>query len=242
MKAAVCISGQPRKFRTGYDYLAASLGEYDVDYFTHLWFNKNDCGKTLKAYSRKEPFIADTVVQSTDTDIINLYQPKSYIFEKQIDFDKDIDLEFNHGFSPSTVQPSEIFISMVYSRWCALELLKGYIDRTDTNYDIVICTRTDFCPLTKLDYTALSENTIYFPYVPGPEWHTTHINDAFAVSKDINLIIHCAALWKTYKELFNNGSAYCPHKLIFQHMKQCKLDTIFNTNWRYARNNGLSTS
>ncbi len=130
MKAAVCIAGQPRHFRVGYDYLSVSLGEYDVDYFAHIWYNKSDCGKTLKAYSKKDPFTADTVTDNTDVDFVKLYQPKGYIIEKQIDFDKDVDLENNHGLPPSTVQPSEIFISMIYSRWCATQLLQGYIDRT----------------------------------------------------------------------------------------------------------------
>ena len=242
MRAAVCIAGQPRQFKVGYEYLAASLADYDVDYFTHIWYNKDDCGKTLKAYSKKDPFIADIVTHNTDVDFLDLYNPKSHIIEKQIDFDKDIDLENNHGLSPSTVQPSEIFLSMIYSRWCAVQLLQRYLARADTDYDIVICTRTDFCPLTKLNYKDLHDQSIYFAYVPGTEWNTTCINDVFAISKSLDVIIHFGSLWKTYIELFNNGSVYCPHKLLMAQMKQCKLGTIFNKHWRLARSHGLSTS
>ncbi len=241
MKAAVCIAGQPRKFKIGYEYLSASLSDYDVDYFSHIWYNKNDCGKVLQAYSRKDPFVADTVVENTDVDFLDLYKPKSHIIEQQIDFDRDLDLENNHGLPASTVQPSEIFISMVYSIWNVLELLQGYIDRTSTHYDIVICTRTDFCPFVKLNYTDLQDQTVYFPYVPGKEWHSTHINGSFAVSKDIDIIIHFGSLYKTYLKLFNEGEVYCPHRLLMQHMRQFKLDTIFGTNWRYRRHNGFFT-
>jgi len=47
IKIALCLSGQPRFFERGYEFIKKNIIDPNdnVDIFTHLWFDKSDVGK-----------------------------------------------------------------------------------------------------------------------------------------------------------------------------------------------------
>ncbi len=239
-KIAVCISGQPRHFKIGHEYLSKSLEGADVDYFSHLWFDKDDVGKTLDVYSTKQVYKSDTVRKDTDTEFLSLYKPKSHQFEKQIEFTDDLGLESNNGKPSKSAQPASIFISMLYSRWKSGELMKDYSAKNNIQYDFMIWGRTDFALLSPIMDEVSSLNDVYTPYVNGGEWGATHLNTAIVASKPEN-VLHFLNLYNTYPELYKKGIDYCDHRMSFQQMKQlnCGFGSILKNNWFWIRSEGL---
>ena len=232
MKVAVCLSGQPRKFAIGHQYLASSLIDHDVDYFFHLWY---DPGEELKMYSTAQQPIVDVAYKDMDQEILELYKPRDYLFEKQIDFPTDEELDLNHGRRTKTRQPSSIFQSMLYSRYKSGQLMSKYIN----NYDIVVWTRTDVAPTSTFIET-IDDDSIYSGYARGDMWLDTCITTGIIASTPQNMKYYLD-LYKNYKEIFNEGIDHCDHRLSFAYLKKLNKDFkfILNNNWYWVRAEGL---
>ncbi len=235
MKIAVCLSGQPRHFEIGYNHLSECLSGHDVDYFFHLWFDESSVGEELKIYSDKNPRASDIVQEDTDKKILELYQPRRYLFEKQIQFNRIEELENNHGRSPKTTSPSDIFESMLYSRWKAGELMAEFIDE----YDLAIWTRTDIAPTAKF-IEQIDDDSIYSGYCRGPEWHRDHITTGIIASKPAH-IKHYLDLYLHYIDIFNEDIDLCDHRMSFYHLKKLnkQFKFILKNNWHWVRQEGL---
>lgn len=235
MKVAVCLSGQPRKIEVGHSYIKASLLDYDVDYYSHLWYHQDDIGKELKFYSGFTEKVADRIVVDVESQFLALYAPKKYIFEKQFEFIDDHNLIFNHSRPPVTTQPPSIFISMLYSKRMAFELMLN----SGIDYDVVINTRTDFCPMKKFDLN-LDLEYMYFAYVDGPEWNTTCINGVMSVSNIKNADIY-TNLYNTYKDIYDSGIQFCDHRLgMGQLVKNgIRSRSIMDKDWKLVRINDV---
>ena len=235
MKVAVCLSGQPRKVSVGHSYIRASLLDYDVDYYSHLWYHKDDIGKELKFYSGWDEKVADRIVNDVEEQFLDLYSPKKYIFEPQLQFIDNHNLIHNHGRQPVTTQPPSVFISMLYSKRMAFELILN----TGINYDVVIITRTDFCPIKRFDLD-LDLDYMYFAYVDGPEWNTTCINDVMSISNTKNADIY-TNLYHSYKEIYDSGIQFCAHRLAMGQLikNNVKSRSIMDKDWKLARINDV---
>ncbi len=220
MKIAVCLSGQPRKFELGHSFISKSLSNHEVDYFMHHWFDPSSVGKCHKIYSNTENRSAGKVEQDTDSKIVELFQPKKVFFEKQIDFKDTHNLILNHGQQSKTTQPPEIFISMLYSRWRAGEMLKEYVADTGESYDLVIWTRTDVAPLSDIT-EEITENSFYHTAYEGPEWNKGLINTSLHAS-DMQGILHFLNLYNHYKDVYDSGVPFCDHRISFAHISKLK--------------------
>ena len=86
MKIAVCISGQPRAYDKGYEYLKKNLlDHYDVDIFIHTWKNK--------VYGTKK--------------VIDLYKPVDYLVEDFNIFDRaSLNKKYTNTPNPEVFPPS----------------------------------------------------------------------------------------------------------------------------------------
>ena len=111
MKIAVCISGQPRSYTKGYEYLKKNvLDQYDTDIFIHTWKNK--------VYGIK--------------DVIDLYKPVDYIIDELSIFDKDaLNSKYTNTPDPEKFPPS----NMVYAYYslfqsCLLKIRNEIVSRT----------------------------------------------------------------------------------------------------------------
>lgn len=225
MKIAVCISGQARFINESYKYLFDALYPGNIDYFLHLW---ND-----EQYQTK--------------DILNIYNPVSYIICPSRIFTSNIDLESNHGKVKKTQMKPSDMISMLYSRYMVGKLLEDY----NKLYNMYIWTRTDFCPIENILNQVNDLEYVYTAYVEGEEWNNTHLNTVFICSNLTN-ILHYMNLYSNYEKLFLSGIDYCEHRLAMHHMKEktnqykqilgCPCETG-NTNcrkWGLMRSNGFS--
>jgi hypothetical protein len=146
MKVAILISGQPRSFERGYEELRrAYLDRYDCDVFFHTW---DDEKFAATRFFFDRPAHEYTMVEEWKQRIVELYQPKAYLFEKPIVFDN------SNIIDPIWRQPLQNTKSMFYS-------LHKAFDLTTTGYDCYIRTRFDLryeqstLDLENLDLTKL---------------------------------------------------------------------------------------
>lgn len=235
MKIAVCLSGQPRKFETGHQYLSTSLSGHEVDYFFHLWFDESNVGEELKIYSSKNTSVSDTVQSGTDKKILELYKPRKYLFEKQKEFPKIEAIDNNNNKPLKMTAPSDIFQSMLYSRWKVGELMAEFMEE----YDMAVWTRTDVAPTDRFAED-LVDDAIYDGYGRDPRMHKDHVTTGIIASKPAH-IKHYLDLYLHYMDLFNAGIDACDHRMSFQHLsklnKQFKF--ILKNNWYWVRQEGL---
>ncbi len=242
MKIAVCFSGQPRHFAISHPYWESSLNGQDVDYFAHLWFDPSKTGSELEIYSegRRGQRSGYTVRPNTDTEFIDLYKPKSYQIEPQIEFVDDMELHTNNGKPSQTRQPPDIFISMLYSRWKSGELMKTYAAQNNIQYDLLIWTRTDVAVTTPIRNEISSLDHIYTGDCHGDIWNTTHVTTGIIASKPENML-HFLDLYNTYPTLFTGGVDFCDHRMSFYQLQQlgCDFKPLLTNNWFWIRRDGL---
>jgi len=139
MKIAVCISGQPRAYAQGYEYMKRNLlDKYDCDIFIHTWKNK---------------------VYNTD-DVISLYKPKLHEVENPYE-----DGIFDYLF-PNTPNvkgwPPTATVSMFYSMFKSLTLKTEY-EMEVGKYDWVVKTRFDYAINGVIPFEQLDRNRLYIP-------------------------------------------------------------------------------
>lgn len=241
-RTAVILSGQPRFFRKGYEYLSEGFDGLDVDYFFHFWHNEEDVGKSYSVYSKHSPFYSSEIEPETDKKIIELYKPKSFLFEKQKTFVDEVGLANNHGNPPNTTQPPEIFISMLYSRWKAGQVFSNYCKQEKKEYDFLIWTRTDFAPMSKLKDEIINLDYIHTAFEPGEIWNNGGVTTALTASNPSN-ILHYLNLYNDYRNLYKSGVPFCDHRLSFAQLKELNKPfqhILFGNKW--IRKWGLSDS
>jgi hypothetical protein len=157
MKIAVCISGQYRAYKQGYEYLKRNLlDKYDCDIFIHSWFN-NDI------------YPADNVRE--------LYKPVRWSFQMPISDEEGYDDIFTNvpgaGWYPPTAT-----ISMFYSMFQTLRMKCEY-ELKHSHYDFVVRTRFDYALNGVIPFNMLDTKNIYIPncrMVPTKDFG----NDQFA--------------------------------------------------------------
>lgn len=140
MRIAVCISGQPRAYKEGYEYLKKNLlDRYDCDVFIHTWKNK----------------VYDT------TNVINLYQPVASIAEDYFEFAEVLNKKYTHTPDPKKFPASNAaFAYYSVFRSCLLKLDHEVKTR---QYDWVVKTRFDYALNTQLNFEKLDSHKIYIP-------------------------------------------------------------------------------
>lgn len=137
-RIAVCISGQPRSFQKGYQFVKKNLiDNNDCDVFIHTWENDvYDC-----------------------KDVIDLYKPVSYKIEKfpEGEFDK----KYTNTPNPS-VFPARNSVMAYYSIFQSM-LLKIDNELKTKQYDWVVKTRFDYAVNGRLPFDQLDKNKLYIP-------------------------------------------------------------------------------
>lgn len=155
MKIAICLYGQPRLYKEGYDVIKDFMEYNDdcvFDLFFHTWYSENLVGQYYKCAPWRNINQQDLLIQAnTIPNLIDLYKPKKFMYEPPKIFDA------NYINSQVYLNSSEIFkqnanntLSALYSRQCVSCLLQNYSDNVGEKYDIVISIRFDF--LNKLNF------------------------------------------------------------------------------------------
>ena len=162
-KIALCLSGQPRCVKQGYEYHKKNLlDHYDVDVFCHVW---------------DSPGIED----------IALYKPMAAMIEKPLTNDLS---KYTRVPPPQpnwkVKDPARAAWNLTYSLMKANELKIIHEEETITSYDWVIRSRYDFAINLTIPFTELDNSKLYIPncrMTPQRDFG----NDQFAFSSSKNM-------------------------------------------------------
>lgn len=159
MKVAVCISGQPRSYLKGYEYLKKNLlDHHDCDIFIHTW---------------------QTEVVDIDS-VIGLYEPRAVCVEEFPADPKVLNERYTNTPDPVNYPPANAALSY-YSLFQA-GVMKRRAELIDGVYDAVVKTRFDYALNRTLPLDQIEHNRVYIPncrMVPSRDFG----NDQFAFGK-----------------------------------------------------------
>ena len=161
MKIALCISGQPRHYEIGYfSFTKAILNKYNPDVFIHTWYDKDKVGQV---YDRSDPAERREETQNLIYDDIpeginNLYRPKVFIHEPQVQFNLR---DTGFTLAEHSITPFRLY-SQKYSIEKANDLKSEYEKENGFKYDWVIRARFDLdYDLMNLDLSKYNKKYIY---------------------------------------------------------------------------------
>jgi hypothetical protein len=166
MKVAICISGQPRAYNKGYEYLKKNLlDRYDCDIFIHTWNNS--------VYDIQ--------------DVVSLYKPISYISE-------DYPFSFDHLNNKYVNTPNALEFPAANTVFAYYSLFKSCSLKTDheiktSSYDWVVKTRFDYALNGCIPFLQLDRSKLYIPncrMVPSRDFG----NDQFAFGSSEIMNMH----------------------------------------------------
>jgi hypothetical protein len=258
VKIAVCLSGQPRNFREGHSYFSRAFASHEVDYFVHHWFHNDEMEDPVFILSggvneRKVSWVPE---EDTDKKMIELFEPKSYLFEKRKEFpsyDYPSEFKLKDGSLGVRGAPVPDSLSMLYSRNECGKLFDAHLKENNTKYDFAIWTRPDVAVLCESSFwsklnKATDWNFIHTAYEPGEVWNNGAVNTSLIASSPSN-ISYFLKLYDHYKALIEEGVPFCDHLLAFAHLKKLKqrfmqilVTEDLNPQWAWIRNGELKRS
>lgn len=171
MKIALCFCGQARSFEKGFEFYKRNLlDHYDVDVYIHTWKMSNG-----------------------DKSLLQLYNPKDYIFEDALVGEYDS----TYTNTPNAQKwPPRFTYSALYSMKQVSKLIDG-------EYDWVIKTRTDYALNGRIPFDQWDNSKLYIPncrMVPTRDFG----NDQFAFSSQDNMLKYMST-FDYLDEYYNSG-------------------------------------
>jgi hypothetical protein len=163
MKIALCLSGQARCVKQGYEFVKKNLLDgNDVTVFCHVW---------------ESPEVVD----------IELYKPEALMIEKSLTNDLS---KYTNVPPPQpnwkVKDPARAAWNLMYSLKVANELKNVYEDENKMKFDWVIRSRYDFALNTPIPFAELDSTKLYVPncrMTPARDFG----NDQFAFSSSENM-------------------------------------------------------
>ena len=209
MKIAISISGLPRCYKEGYEELKKwFLDKYDCDVYIHTWYDTKTIFKTGHNFAPNKEY---KFTEKDYQNVLELYQPKNYTFQKPIPFDVN-----------SITSKLGVKLNVSLSTFYSLQHSFNLIKESGIHYDYIIRTRFDLkftdyispeCVFLK-DISLLNPNQLsYFQYSNDPFVRASEIDDLFAVGSlevmdtycnTFSYILNYLYINEEYKEWLNN--------------------------------------
>jgi hypothetical protein len=239
MRVAVCLSGQPRFLKECYDGLYNNLiKSNNADVFMHAWSAEDALSEPYKfggdgdwKNKRLDPGAHNLAVE--------MYQPKSYYFEKQVEFsDKRIDfLPTVKKYMPGAIEKKEYeeagmtteqyanrllrnIMSMWYSRKQVNLLKENHEVQNSFKYDYVISTRYDMYLHHPIVCSQLDPRIVYYPDLGHPvdliaDWIGIGNSDWMNIYSNVfsNIFYH----YNWFKD--RGDSAICSERMLYNQLK-----------------------
>jgi hypothetical protein len=135
MKIALCLSGQARSWKQGYEYYKRNLlDRYDVDVFIHTWdFPERD-------------------------EYLKLYNPKAFKYDMSPDLMEDVNHIYTRTPNPVKHPPNN-----TYRMLASMCLSRILMIRSGTEYDWVIKSRSDYALNVDIEFEELDNTKLYIP-------------------------------------------------------------------------------
>lgn len=196
---------------------------YEVKDYTITHWKKN-----VIENNNADVFVHSWSLDYKDT-ILQNYNPKKYIFEKQKRFKKQINDTFLNAPSMYRLSNEEVIRSKYYSMCKSIDLLNEYEKENNFKYDVILIARMDLVWFNKINLSEIDSNYFY----------TSNWNYAFDKNKGRNLMCNGKALpldhffiansndikifGKLYDEIDNFIKYANPHKIILEFICKNKL-------------------
>jgi hypothetical protein len=201
MKIAIIISGLPRCYKEGYEELKKwFLDKYDCDIYIHTWYDTKTTFKTGHNFSLNKDY---KFTEEDYQNILELYQPKNYTFQKPIPFDVN-------GIISKLGVKLNVSLSSFYSLQHSFNLIK----ESGIEYDYIIRTRFDLkftdlvvesCPLIS-NITELDPNQVNLVDYNSEDYRRLNVNDLFAIGGyDVMKIYHNLFSDEIYYHFLDSG-------------------------------------
>jgi hypothetical protein len=137
MKIALCLSGQARSFKKGFEYHKKNLlDKYDVDVFIHTWK-------------------ADGI-----DELAELYKPVDIQIEEPLT--EDYDSFYTNTPNPAK-WPPRFTVAMFYSMYKTKEMKVSYEMKNKFTYDWVVKSRPDYALNIVIPFEELDNTKLYAP-------------------------------------------------------------------------------
>lgn len=230
MKVAVCLFGYPNFYELGIKSLNNFLDGIDYDLYMHSWC-KNDT--------------SDQYYQTLFNSINNIYKPKKFILDRQIDFRRDFDFpvdlsEIKHQNDIGAMISDTI--STIYS----IKKVGEILEEVGNSYDLVIFSRTDcFCSEKLINYNFKDFDTIYSSFCTGDIWDLNKNGiaiDAKLIMSNYENMIFFSKLYNKIDDYLKLGVKLGHHTMFVYHFKKIsnKFKMVFGSeNWYLIRPNGF---
>ena len=195
MKIALCLSGQPRAFNQGYEFVHKNLlKDNDVTVFIHTWESEQAHESIMKYKARTwqiDPALTNDLSKYTN---VPPPQPNWKV--------KD----------PARATWNQLYgVMMCNSLKSEFELLY------DMNFDWVIRSRFDFALNTAIDFNSLDNSKLYIPncrMAPARDFG----NDQFAMSSSANMDKYADA-FNHIDEFYDDGTVMISEDMMSQNWK-----------------------
>lgn len=194
-KIALCLSGQPRCVKQGYEYYKKNLLEhYDVDVFCHVWnvFGVED---------------------------VALYKPMAAMIEETLTNDLS---KYTRVPPPQpnwkVKDPARAAWNLTYSLMKANELKIIHEEETITSYDWVIRSRYDFAINLTIPFTELDNSKLYIPNCRmTPQRDFGNDQFAFSSSKNMDKYADC---FNQIDKFYNQGAMMVGEEIMSYNWKE----------------------
>jgi hypothetical protein len=221
MKIALCLSGQPRCVKEGYEYYKKNLlDHYDVDVFCHVW-------------------------DTAGAEHIAAYKPVTLMIEKPPTNDLS---KYTRVPPPQpnwkVKDPAKSVWNLTYSLMKANDIRKVYEEETQTKYDWVIRSRYDFALNVAIPFEELDNTKMYIPNCRMSP-HRDFGNDQFAFSSAENMdkyadcfnqidtkLIYLRVFYNLYTYFYKNVGLW-PYSIHMLHISLYSVQCTFQMSFFY---------
>lgn len=191
MKVAVCLSGLPRFFKTGYRFHKKHLfDKYQPDVFIHTWYNESP---------------------AEHDDVIDLYKPKKHLIQK----DKEIVLPREYSRGTSERYPAYNMFSLFKSIHESNNLRFEYENENDIDYDWVFRLRFDYALNREFDLETMDNSKFHFSQELEDRGM---VCDQFAFSSPRNMDLY-SCVFENLDRYYSMGELMVAEHMISIHMK-----------------------
>lgn len=210
MRTAICISGQPRCAKEGYEYLKTSILDRNenCDIFVHAWIDHSKVGQR---YHFGHPAL---VLPDTDKMVLDLYKPVKHEFELQQPFD---DHKYDPGPYGDSCPNYMIFtVQSMFYGWSRVNAMrKAYEEENKFQYDCVVRIRFDLALSTPFIFSEYDLNSIWCKnccmHEPGC------MNDHFAFSNRENMDVYLSI--HNHLDEATKDCPFCPEVVLGRYFK-----------------------
>jgi len=228
LKAALVLSGQPRCLDECFDSLKHFIIDpLQTDIFFHFW---NTSFLPFTDNVTKVLYGMETIPQwkAFDGDYAAKYmallKPKRFIVQPQVALNFDYYAKScTHANSKMQAKAYIHVLSMFYSIGMAHQCMMEWMEKTNTNYDLIIRCRTDAKFWKTPDLDGLESDNIL---IPENDCYGG-LNDQFAITNNWKIMHAYATCLDNIQTLFDAGTNFHPETILRDHLKSHNIPVKF---------------